>query len=77
MLAEEIGEVSRLISRTYGQQRFKPGESPNNFKEALADELVDVLFVLTCIANEQEISLDDAIKRNMKKKYSRDSKRYL
>jgi len=77
MLAEEVGEVSRLISRKYGEQKFKAGETPQNFNEALADELVDVFFVLTCIANEQEINLEESIMRNMDKKYSRDSNRYL
>jgi len=77
MLAEEVGEVSRLISRTYGEQKFKAGETPENFKEALADELVGVFFVLTCIANEQGIDLEESIVRNMDKKYSRDKKRYI
>jgi len=77
MLAEEVGEVSRLVSREYGEQKFKTGEKPENFKEALADELVDVFFVLTCIANEQGINLEEEVVRNMDKKYSRDKNRYI
>jgi NTP pyrophosphatase (non-canonical NTP hydrolase) len=67
----------RLISHKYGEQKFKAGETPENFKDALADELADVFFVLTCIANEQEIDLEESIVRNMDKKYSRNKKRYI
>ena len=46
-LTEEVGELARIISRTYGDQSFKPGETPN-----LADEMADVLWVLICLANQ-------------------------
>lgn len=39
-LVEEVGEVSRIISRKYGEQSFKEGEGDN-----LADELADVFFL--------------------------------
>lgn len=76
LLAEEVGEVSRLISRSYGEQRFKPGEEPVDLKEAVADELADVLFILTCIANDLDINLNDAVHKNFKKKNARDKNRY-
>ncbi len=46
-LTEEVGELARIISRTYGDQSFKPGETPN-----LADEMADILWVLICLANQ-------------------------
>lgn len=76
LLVEEVGEVSRLISRSYGEQRFKPGEEPADLKEALADELADVLFILTCIANDLDINLNDAVHKNFNKKNARDKDRY-
>ena len=53
----------------------RPGDQldPNN---ALADELADVLFVLTCIANQTGIDLTAAIDRNMDKKSTRDRLRH-
>ena len=77
MLAEEVGEVSRLVSRAYGQQRFKPGEEPDDIESAIADELADVLFIVTCIANDLNINLDNAIDKNFTKKNQRDKNRYV
>jgi NTP pyrophosphatase (non-canonical NTP hydrolase) len=76
MLSEEVGEVNRLLCREYGQQRYKQGEFHDNFNDALADELADVVFVVGCIANEQGIDLTQAIHRNMTKKSLRDANRY-
>ena len=76
MLAEEVGEVARLISRTYGEQRFKEGERPSNIKAAIADELADVLFVVGCIANDLDIDLTQAVGANFNKKNHRDKNRY-
>jgi NTP pyrophosphatase (non-canonical NTP hydrolase) len=76
MLVEEVGELSRLMTRTYGEQSFKPGKKPNDTKKALADEMADVLFVLTCLANQMDINLSDAIVHNLQKKTDRDSKRH-
>jgi len=72
-LTEEVGELSRIINRTYGNQTSKPTE--NITKEALADELADILFVLSCIANQTEIDLSEAITKNFQKKESRDKNR--
>jgi NTP pyrophosphatase (non-canonical NTP hydrolase) len=76
MLAEEVGEVSRLISREFGEQTYKQGERPADVKASLADELADVLFVVTCIANQQDIDLNAALQRNLIKKTNRDKNRY-
>lgn len=72
ILTEEVGEVARLMARIYGEQSFKDNEQPHN----LADELADVLFVVTCIANQTDIDLTDAIENNLEKKARRDYRRH-
>lgn len=72
ILTEEVGEVARIIARRYGEQSEK--ESDQN--KDLADELADVLWVLTCIANQTGINLEEAIKRNFEKKTLRDTNRH-
>lgn len=72
ILAEETGEVARQMARLYGDQSFKHGELPS-----LADELADVVWVVTAIANQCDINLTEAIRRNIDKKTSRDAKRHL
>ena len=76
MLTEEVGEVARLINRTYGQQSFKTGEKPECTKSAIADELADVIFIATCLANQMDIDLDAAFKLNLDKKLGRDTERH-
>lgn len=76
ILTEEVGEVSRLIARLYGEQSFKSGEDAATAKEKLADELADVLWVVTCMANQTGVDLTEAIKRNIDKKTSRDERRH-
>ena len=70
-LVEEVGEVSRIMSRRYGDQSFKAGED-----NELGDELADVLFVLVCIANQTGIDLNEAMLANLKKKTARDATRH-
>lgn len=72
ILMEEVGEVARIMARVYGEQSFKKGVEPPN----LADEMADVLFVLTCLANQTGIDLTDALKRNLDKKTKRDKERH-
>ena len=76
ILMEEVGELSRLVSRVYGEQSFKPGREPNDVKSSIADEMADILFVLGCLANQMDIDLDEAIRKNLSKKTTRDSKRH-
>ena len=64
ILTEEVGEVARIMSRTYGEQSFKDSDK----KAELADELADVLWVLICIANQTGVDLTEALKKNIKKK---------
>lgn len=76
ILTEEVGEVSRLMARMYGEQSFKTPLSPESQKEALADELADVIWVVTCLANQTGINLQDALKKNIVKKTGRDLERH-
>ena len=71
-LVEEVGELARIMSRTYGDQSFKKSDEAYD----LADELADVLFVLICIANQTGVDLTDALARNLEKKTGRDSDRH-
>ena len=72
ILMEEVGEVARIMARRYGEQSEK--ESDKN--KDLGDELADVLFVLTCIANQTDIDLEKAIAHNFEKKTNRDQDRH-
>jgi NTP pyrophosphatase (non-canonical NTP hydrolase) len=73
ILTEEVGEVARIIARTYGEQ--SSGNSPVD-KETLADELADVLFVVICLANQTGTDLEQALAKNLEKKTSRDFDRH-
>ena len=72
-LVEEVGELARVISRTYGDQSFKPSDR----RGEMSDELADVLFVLICLANQTGVDLSEALEKNLQKKTSRDAKRHL
>ena len=73
ILTEEVGELARVISRTYGEQSFKKSDQEAN----LADEMADVLWVLICLANQTGVDLTEAFEKNMQKKTERDKTRYL
>ena len=73
ILTEEVGELARVISRTYGEQSFKKSDKEAN----LADELADVLWVLICLANQTGVDLTQAFEQNMQKKTDRDKTRHL
>ncbi len=73
ILMEEVGELSRLMVRRFGEQSFKQSDS----NRELDDELADVLWVLICIANQTGISIEEAFKKNMEKKNLRDATRHL
>ncbi len=72
ILMEEVGEVARIMARTYGEQSFKKSDEDVN----LADEMADVLFVLICLANQTGIDLNEALLKNMDKKSIRDAERH-
>lgn len=72
ILAEEVGELARIMSRKYGEQSFKPGEPQDP-----ADEMADVLWVLLCLANQTGVDLTAALRRNIEKKTRRDKMRHI
>lgn len=72
ILMEEVGELSRLMVRTYGEQSFKESDKGHE----ISDELADVLFVLMCIANQTGVNLTEALEKNFEKKNSRDKERH-
>lgn len=73
MLTEEVGELARIIARTYGEQSFK--ESDKN--RDLGDEMADVLWVLICLANQTGVNLTEALVKNFEKKNIRDANRHI
>ncbi len=73
ILMEEVGELSRIMVRKYGEQSFKETDKSKD----LSDEIADILWVLICLANQTGISLTEAFEKNMKKKTERDSTRHL
>ncbi len=72
MLMEEVGEVARIMARRYGEQSEKESDKGKD----LGDEMADVLFVLICLANQTGIDLEEAMKKNLKKKTERDHSRH-
>ena len=72
ILMEEVGELSRIMVRTYGQQSFKETDKNHD----LADEMADVLWVLICLANQTGVNLTDALHKNIIKKTLRDTERH-
>ena len=73
ILTEEVGEVARLIARTYGEQSFKESDK----KHDLGDEMADVLWVLICLANQTGLDLTEAFEKNLQKKTARDKDRHI
>lgn len=73
ILTEEVGELARIIVRTYGEQSFKESDKDTD----LADEMADVLWVLICLANQTGVNLTDALEKNIEKKTKRDGTRHL
>ena len=71
VLTEEVGELARIINRTYGEQSFKENEVGT-----LPEELADVLFVLICLANQTGVDLTQALEENLQKKTRRDANRH-
>ncbi len=72
ILMEEVGELSRLMVRTYGEQSFKESDKGKE----MADEMADVLWVLICLANQTGVDLTAAFQKNMEKKNLRDATRH-
>lgn len=72
ILMEEVGELSRIMVRKYGEQSFKDSDTSRE----LADEMADVLWVLICLANQTGVNLTEALEKNLEKKTLRDKERH-
>jgi NTP pyrophosphatase (non-canonical NTP hydrolase) len=72
ILMEEVGELSRLMVRQFGEQSFKESDKGKD----LGDEMADVLWVLICLANQTGVNLTEALEKNFKKKSLRDTDRH-
>lgn len=72
ILVEEVGELSRIMVRKYGEQSFKNNEAEKD----LGDEMADVLWVLICLANQTGVNLTEALQKNFEKKTNRDLTRH-
>jgi NTP pyrophosphatase (non-canonical NTP hydrolase) len=72
ILMEEVGELSRIMVRKYGEQSFKETDKKNE----IGDEMADVLWVLLCLANQTGVDLTEALQKNFEKKNNRDSERH-
>lgn len=73
LLVEEVGELSRIIARKYGEQSFKESDKKHN----LAEEMADVMFVLICLANQTGVDLTKAFEESIAKKTTRDHRRHF
>ena len=72
ILTEEVGEMARIMARTYGDQSFKESDKQKD----LGDEMADVLWVLICLANQTGVDLTAALQKNFEKKTNRDAERH-
>ena len=72
LLTEEVGELAREINHRFGKKTKKPGEPEGS----IAMELADIVFVIVCLANSQQIDLDQAFEAMMAKVTSRDADRW-
>jgi NTP pyrophosphatase (non-canonical NTP hydrolase) len=79
VLTEEVGELAKIIARRYGEQSWKATDprSEDNGREALGDEMADILWVLLCLANQTGIDLTEELKKNIEKKTKRDQERHI
>lgn len=78
VLTEEVGELAKIIARRYGEQSWKATDerAADNGKQALGDEMADVLWVLLCLANQTGVNLTEELQKNLAKKTGRDSDRH-
>lgn len=77
LLMEEVGELSRLMARKYGEQSFKNEYTPDEINVMIKDELGDIFFVLTCLCNQMNLDINEIMTENIRKKISRDKNRHI
>ena len=79
VLTEEVGELARIMARRYGEQSWKSTDqrATDNGREAMGEEMADVLWVLLCLANQTGVDLTEALQKSIEKKTRRDSLRHI
>ena len=79
ILTEEVGELARIIARRYGEQSWKNSDprGTDNGRDAMGEEMADVLWVLLCLANQTEVNLTEELQKSIEKKTRRDSLRHI
>lgn len=75
LLVEEVGELARFIAREYGEQSFKKDEL--HVQKLIENEMGDILFVLTCLANQMQLDWEEIVRENFEKKTKRDTERHF
>lgn len=78
VLTEEVGELAKIVARRYGEQSWKQSDprAADNGRQALGDEMADVLWVLLCLANQTGVNLTEELQKNLEKKTRRDKDRH-
>ena len=79
VLTEEVGELARIMARRYGEQSWKPTDprAEDNGRQALGDEMADILWVLLCLANQTGVDLTEELQKSIEKKTKRDALRHI
>jgi len=76
VLMEEVGELSRIFARKFGEQSFKEEITEQKLNERLEEEMADIFFVLLCLSNQTGINLESALQKSLEKKTKRDALRH-
>lgn len=71
-LTEELGELAREVNHQFGEKKKKPTEEDGS----IAEEIGDMMFVLTCLANSLHIDLTEVHRQVMHKFATRDANRW-
>jgi NTP pyrophosphatase (non-canonical NTP hydrolase) len=71
-LTEELGELAREVNHYYGEKPKKSSEE----EKSMEQEIGDMLFVLTCLANSLDIDLEESHNLVMEKFRTRDKDRW-
>jgi NTP pyrophosphatase (non-canonical NTP hydrolase) len=71
-VAEEVGEVGRILNHIYGSKPKKVTEA----EQDLGEEIADVMFALICLANSHKINLDTELEKVIQKSRNRDKDRF-
>ena len=71
ILMEEVGELSRIMVRRFGDQSSKASDAQD-----LGEEMADVLWVLLCLANQTGVDLTTELHKSIQKKTERDATRH-